>query len=109
MKNYVFEILGTLNGIVQPHIYQAESYDLAKIYFKEYIRNQEFHDFRLFKIGEYKKGKLELHNKIFITSWENLFETKNEIIQEHLRIEQATKEKENEKQIEILFGGRKID
>lgn len=118
MKHNVYNLFLISYGI-KPHTkrpihtFFCDTYEKAKIYFHDYIKNSENKiGYSLYKIAEIDKNINLKEQHIFICGGYEITYKPNyqrSLIIEKELIERASREKELSKQIEILFDGKRIE
>lgn len=125
MKDNKFDIFGITFGIkpttrMLRHIFFCKSYEEAKIYFHNYIKDEKTKTgFSLYKIAEITKDLKIKEVKIFVCggyeiTWKkedfrNEMEKQRKLLYEKEMIEKTAKQKELKEQIKILFNGKEIE
>lgn len=93
------------------HSFIEQSYERAKIYFHDYIKDKENKiSYTLYKIAEIDRELKVKEMKVFIaTGYEIKFEKsfQRSLLEEKKRIEEASKKKTIAQTLEILFEGKR--
>lgn len=94
------------------HSFLADSYEKAKLYFHDYIKSEENKiSYSLYKVAEIDKELKVREMKTYVCggyeiTWKPKYE--RNLLKEKEQIEKASKAKEIDEQLKILFEGRYV-